>query len=124
MSESRPANPSSFRPQSRRNARRDAIFFETLEHLGPNRPYKGRFGLLRRALTLFFASPPESEPLELARRAAAANGWRLKVRVRPGGPPRPDQDGGAGVREPRRPVPPSGRVGAPLDGDPGPAIEN
>lgn len=124
MNDSRPSNPSSFSPQSRRNARRDAIFFGTLGPLGANRPYKGRLGLFRRTLTLFFASPPEAEPLEQARRAARAYGWRLKVQVKPGGPPRPDQDGGAGVREPPRPVPPSGQVGARPSVDPGPAMDS
>ena len=109
------SNPSSYRPPRRRVARRDDLFFEILGSLGEGpRPYKGRMGVLRRTVTLWFAAPPKPGLVDSARRSAGNHGWRVKVRVKPGGPPGPE-DGGAAVREPRRPAPPSGQMGAHAD---------
>jgi hypothetical protein len=70
--------------------------------------YRCRLGLFRKTIVVWFPSPPEPSRLENARQAAGS--WRVKVRVDPrGAPPRLIEGGGtAGVREPRRPVSPSG----------------
>ena len=75
-------------------------------HLGG--AYKGRMGIFRKTLILWFPAPPEPSRLENARQAAGE--WRVKVRVDPrGGPPPPIDGGGiAGLRKPRRPLRPSG----------------
>ena len=110
-------NPSSYRPPRRGVAQRDDLFFEILGSLGEGaRPYKGRMGVLRRTIILWFAAPPKPDSLDVARQSASSHGWRVKVRVKPGGPPGPGDDGGAAVREPRRPAPPSGQMGVSADG--------
>jgi hypothetical protein len=70
--------------------------------------YRCRLGLFPKTIVVWFPSLPEPSRLENARQAAGS--WRVKVRVDPRGAPPRLIEGGVttGVREPRRPVRPSG----------------
>ena len=78
--------------------------------------FKCRTGLVPRTLIVTCVSVPEPSSLEDARQAAGP--WRLKIRVKPkGSRPWMDGGGGAGVREPRSPIPPTGAGRADLPSD-------
>ena len=79
--------------------------------------FKCRTGLVPRTLIVTCVSVPEPSSLEDARQAAG--GWRLKIRVKPKGRrPWMDGGGGAGVREPRSLIPPTGAGRVELQPDP------
>jgi hypothetical protein len=77
-------------------------------HTARRRPF-------RRVVEVWFSHPPSPGRVQTAVEAAGPS-WRVVVRVGPDLRPRqsvsafrgPGSDGGAGVREPRRPRPPSG----------------
>jgi hypothetical protein len=78
--------------------------------------FKCRTGFVPRTLVVTCVSPPEPSRLEDAQRTAGR--WRVKIRVDPKGRrPWLDEGGGAGVREPRTPIPPSGSGRAELQSD-------
>ena len=126
----RKKSPSSYRPH--RETRHEKLMREVIEATrGVPRPdgepltFEEALGRaacgcllnpLRRTVTLTFPMPPEPERLERARQAAGK--WRVKVRVDPGGaPPHFGGEGGAGVREPRRPIAPTGSGRADVQDD-------
>jgi hypothetical protein len=77
-------------------------------HTARRRPF-------RRVVEVWFSDPPSAGRVQTAVEAAGPS-WRVVVRMGPDPRPpqsvsavrRPGSDGGAGVREPRRPRPPSG----------------